>query len=90
MAKKKKKSEVEFKMLSGQDAQDHVDEQQQKAKPKVQVSKPPVVAGRKYSFNHWAAARGKKLHHIPGLRAFCKDHNKHRTIEEWDKVFKSY
>ncbi len=49
-----------------------------------------VVPGKRYTFTQWAVRRGKKPHHQPGLRAFVKNPNKPRTIEEWDKLFETY
>ena len=83
-----KEGAVEYKMLAGQEAKDYVESKSKK--PKLVVSPPPVVPGRKYSFNQWAASRGKKPHHLAGLRAFCKSVQKKRTFEEWDEVFKGY
>lgn len=96
--KKKKKDIVEsppedennenggYKMLAAEDAKAHLEAQ----KPKLEVSPPPPVPGRKHSFNQWAASRGKKPHHLAGLRAFCQTVNRARTFEDWDGVFKDY
>ncbi len=73
-------------MLAAEDAKAHVEAK----RPKLNVSPPPAVPGRKYSFNQWAASKGKKPHHLAGLRAFCKTVKRNRTFEDWDKVFKGY
>lgn len=75
-----------YKMLAAEDAKAYVEAK----RPKLAVSPPPAVPGRKYSFNQWAASKGKKPHHLAGLRAFCKTVKRNRTFEDWDKVFKDY
>ena len=49
-----------------------------------------VVSGRRYSFTQWAVRRGKKPQHQPGMKAYVKNPDKPRTIEEWDKLFLTY
>ena len=59
----------------------------------VQIDVTPaqkIVPGKRYTFTQWAVRRAKKPHHQPGLRAFVKNPNKARTIEEWDKLFEKY
>ncbi len=82
----KEKNNGGYTMLAGEDAKAHLEAD----KPKLEVSPPPPVPGRKYSFNQWAASRGKKPHHLAGLRAFCKTVKRARTFEDWDGVFKAY
>ncbi len=59
----------------------------------VQIDVTPaqkVVPNRRYTFTQWAVRRGVKTRHQPGMRAFIKNPNKPRTIEEWDKLFVTY
>ncbi len=77
---------IKYKMLAAEDAKAH----EEAKRPKLKVAPPPAVPGRKYSFNQWAASKGKKPHHLAGLRAFCKTVKRNRTFEDWDKVFKDY
>lgn len=59
----------------------------------VQIDVTPaqkIVPNRRYNFIQWAVRRGVKTRHQPGMRAFVKNPNKPRTIEEWDKLFETY
>lgn len=65
-----------------------------KAAPKKAATKVAVKAApkpsRRYSFEQWASRRGVKAHHRGGLRAFIKNPDKPRTLEDWDACFKGY
>lgn len=50
----------------------------------------PVKKGSFYTFGQWASMRGKKPHHIAGLKFFCKDIYMPRSLEDWDKAFDGY
>lgn len=50
----------------------------------------PAVPEQRIGFRQWAAARGKKSHHLPAMMIFCKSHKNPRTASEWDKVFEKY
>ncbi len=59
----------------------------------VQIDVTPaqkIVSDRRYTFTQWAVRRGKKPQHQPGMKAFVKNPDKPRTIEEWDKLFVTY
>lgn len=60
-----------------------------KAAPKKK-KRSVVKPVKRFSFEQWAARRGVKEHHRGGLRAFVKNPNKYRTLEEWDKCFVGY
>jgi len=61
-----------------------------KAAKKEVVKAAPVKPARRYSFEQWASRRGVKAHHRGGLRAFTKNPDKPRTLEDWDACFKGY
>lgn len=52
----------------------------------VKVAQPT----KRYSFDQWAARRGVPKRHRGGLRAFVKNPNRVRTLEDWDKCFENY
>lgn len=61
-----------------------------KAAKKAAPKKAAVKPSRRYSFEQWASRRGVKAHHRGGLRAFIKNPDKPRTLEDWDACFKGY
>lgn len=61
-----------------------------KAKKSSPIPVPITIKVKRYSFEKWAARRGVKSHHRPGLKAYVKNVNKLRTLEEWDECFKGY
>ena len=61
-----------------------------KAAKKVAAKAAPVKPSRRYSFEQWASRRGVKAHHRGGLRAFIKNPDKPRPLEDWDACFKGY
>jgi len=61
-----------------------------KAAKKEVVKAAPAKPARRYSFEQWASRRGVKAHHRGGLRAFTKNPDKPRTLEDWDACFKGY
>jgi hypothetical protein len=60
--------------------------------PKVEAVLPvPATPEKRFTFDQWAAQKVTvKEHHKSGLKSFCKNPNKLRTMNEWDKVFESY
>lgn len=64
--------------------------------PKPAPATKPVVrqrrkkAPKQLTFEQWAKQRNIKDSHKGGLRAFCKNVKKNRTLEDWDEVFKAY
>lgn len=59
----------------------------------VQIDVTPaqkIVSNRRYTFIQWAVRRGKKPQHQPGMKAYVRNPDKPRTIEEWDKLFVTY
>ena len=57
------------------------------SKPKpVQLVRPPKT----YSFDQWASCKGVPKHHRRGMRAFVKNPNRQRTLEQWDACFIGY
>jgi len=61
-----------------------------KAAKKVAAKAAPAKPSRRYSFEQWASRSGVKAHHRGGLRAFIKNPDKPRTLEDWDACFKGY
>jgi hypothetical protein len=61
-----------------------------KAAKKEVAKAAPTKPARRYSFEQWASRRGVKAHHRGGLRAFIKNPDKPRTLEDWDACFKGY
>jgi len=61
-----------------------------KAATKKAAPKAAVKPARRYSFEQWASRRGVKAHHRGGLRAFIKNPDKPRPLEDWDACFKGY
>lgn len=47
-------------------------------------------AAKRVTFDVYARRKLIKKTHIPGMRAFTKNPNVPRTLEEWDKFFESY
>lgn len=54
------------------------------------VSSIPALPTKRFTFEQWAGNRMIKEHHKSGLRTFCGNPNKLRTMEEWDKAFEQY
>lgn len=54
------------------------------------VSQAPKRRVRGLSLAQYAAQRQVKRHHLGGMRAFIKNPDRVRTLEEWDKVFRDY
>lgn len=50
----------------------------------------PAAPVKRFTFEQWATHAGVKESHKSGLRAFCKNTDKLRTMEEWEKVFSGY
>jgi hypothetical protein len=64
-----------------------------KATKKEKVRPSPVVMlkpQKLYSFDQWATRRGVPTHHRGGMRAFVKQPDKQRTLEQWDECLKGY
>lgn len=45
---------------------------------------------KRMNFDSYARRKGFKPTHIPGRKAYCKNPNIPRTLEEWDAFFKAY
>lgn len=58
--------------------------------PSFKKSRPKARPARKFSFDQWAKRKGVKPHHMAGLRAYCSNPHKPRTLDEWEKVFVNY
>jgi hypothetical protein len=50
----------------------------------------PALPVKRFTFEQWAAQAGVKDQHKSGLRAFCKNTDKLRTIEDWYIIFENY
>lgn len=50
----------------------------------------PAAPVKRFTFEQYAVQKGVKEHHKSGMRAFCKNPDKLRTIEDWNKAFENY
>jgi hypothetical protein len=57
---------------------------------KEEVIPVPAAPVKRFTFEQWAVQKGLKEHHKAGMKAFCKNPNKLRTVEDWDKAFEGY
>lgn len=58
--------------------------------PKEVAVPVPAAPVKRFTFEQYAVQRMIKEHHKSGLMAYCKNPNKLRTLEEWDKAFENY
>lgn len=45
---------------------------------------------KKMTFDRYAKRKGVKATHLAGMKAYCKNPNTPKTVEQWDEVFKAY
>lgn len=57
-----------------------------KKEPLPRRVKPPKL----YTFEQWVKMRSIKTQHVGGLRAYCPNVKKSRTLEDWDECFRGY
>lgn len=74
------------------DKEEKVEEPTKKITKKItpQRQSPFARAPRKVSFDVWAKTRGVKDHHKGGMKAFIKNPDVPRILEEWDRLLKNY
>lgn len=91
MAKKKNsdQSKKESEMVTEPVESEVALKELNKPKKEVQIVAPKKVE-KAYSFEQWAKRRGVPKHHHGGMRAFVKNPNKSRSLEQWDKLFANY
>ena len=91
MPKKSKEEMKEDKdLLSKSPEPMKVSEEKVQPKPVSKVRPKKARPARKFSFEQWAKRKGVKAHWMAGLRAYCSNPHKARTLEEWEKCFKDY